>query len=108
QADYNDALARLTILEGIIAIAQTMESGHNSLRHIKEKDINKAIDDLDTFNDTFVRAKLIDASLKLKANDKSIWDDYDGQNVFSLRKYLNHHCKVEKKHRKFPEFCAQY
>lgn len=109
QAEYNDALARVTIFESLIAIGAAVEGKHNALRNIDPKDIEKALENLDIFELSLNRAQMLSGSLVIYKEDdkeKSIWTDYEGSNLEELTSYLDQACSKKAKHSKF--FCETY
>ena len=89
--EYNDALAKLTILEGLVALGSAMEDKHNALRNLTPKQVSAAKENISDFLSSFNRANILQKSFELHG-DSSLWDDYKGENVDQMQAYLNTLC----------------
>lgn len=117
---YNDAMAKVTIIEGLIALGQRIEGTHNSLRHIDREEIDEAANNVEAFFRTFERARLVQLSMQVTTGtprserdpaeaegvgDRSIWDDYEGDSFRDLRSHFMRKCVRETVD--FREFCQE-
>lgn len=101
--EYNQALAELTLHEGLIALGTSIEDNHNALIDISAQELNQAKSHIDEFTRAFNRGKVLQKSLTLEG-DKSLWDDYSGQDIQSMQEYLNTICVNPKAYK---EFCKE-
>jgi hypothetical protein len=101
--DYNNAMAELTILEGLIALGAAIEESHDALKNIKPKQVKEAKSNIDKFMNTFTRANILQKSLEIHG-DKSIWDDYRGKDLNDMQAYMNQICVKPKAYK---DFCQE-
>jgi hypothetical protein len=58
--EYNEAMAKLIIEEGIVAIGKTIEDSHNSLRFLKDVNLNEAEHIFESLQDGLSKATLLE------------------------------------------------
>lgn len=89
--EYNDALAKLTILEGLVALGSSVEGKHNALRNLTPEQVTTAKQNVSEFLSSFRKANILQKSFQLNGDD-SLWDDYKGENIDQMQAYLNALC----------------
>jgi hypothetical protein len=100
---YNEAMAKLIILEGIIDLTKTLKQDHDKLCALSKEKIVEAKENSQGFIQSFYKAKLLQNSLELKDNI-SFWDEYEGKSSAELAGHIVTKCKIDK----FEKFCESY
>jgi hypothetical protein len=100
---YNEAMAKLIILEGINDLTKTLKQDHDKLCALSKEKISQAKENSQDFIQSFYKAKLLQNSLELKDNI-SFWDDYEGKSSAELAGHIVTKCKIGK----FEKFCESY
>lgn len=98
--EYNQALAELMLHEGLISLGAAIEDNHNALKGITSSQLQEAQNNIQDFTMAFKRGKILQKSLELNG-DKSLWDDYDGEDIQSMQEYLNKICVRPKAYKAF-------
>lgn len=90
---YNEAVAKLIILEGLIAISSGVTESANALKNISEKQISRVEKISDQFLLNFDKAKVLNQVLKIEDGKSHVLQGYDGQGIDSLEGYLSVNAK---------------
>ena len=92
EKDYNEAMAKLIIAEGLASIGMSIESNHNALNDLTESDITKAKNYLSDLNSSLNNANLIHLALEFEGNT-TLFSDYNGSNPQEMTTHLKNKCK---------------
>jgi len=103
ETKYNDAMAKLVIYEGILALGQSIENNHKVIQHMDLERVDLAQKSIDEFFDSYNKARLISNSLELNG-ENGIWTEYNGVNAAELESHLNSICAGDK----YDDFCKSY
>jgi hypothetical protein len=109
ELDYNTALAKVNMIESLIAISHAVDSNHNALRKLDSAQLDSAEKLVDDFLNNFSKANVLDKSFKFidkktLKNGKNIWVDYKGKTTQELNTYLTEKCTDED----YKDFCEEY
>lgn len=102
---YNDAMAKLVIYEGLLALGNSIENNHNVIKHMSVYKINEAKNTVTDFFDSLNKAELINNSLELNG-DTGLLLEYTGTQPIDLETYLNDVCQATNSN--YRKFCSSY
>lgn len=100
---YNDAMAKLVLYEGLLALGQSIEDNHKVIEHMSVYKINEAKNSIEDFFDSVNKAELINNSLQLNG-DTGLLIEYKGTQPDDLETYLNGVCQNQT----YVKFCNSY
>jgi hypothetical protein len=92
EKDYNEAMAKLIIAEGLASIGMSIESNHNALNDLTEPDITKAKTYLRDLSSSLNSANLIHLALEFEGNT-TLFSDYNGNTPQEMAIHLKDKCK---------------
>jgi hypothetical protein len=93
EKDYNEAMAKLIIAEGLASIGMSIESNHNALSGLKESDITKATTYLADLDTSLNEANLIYMALEFEGNT-TLFSDYNGNSPNDIQIHLKSKCQA--------------
>lgn len=110
QEEYNTAMSKLVLGQGMASLGMAIEGHHNSLKFISPKKLVKAKNHINKFKSALKRANLLVQSLKFNGDD-NFWNDYLDQgisNPLELANYMRQSCvKTSSKAESYKSFCSQ-
>lgn len=104
QLDYNKALAKVNILEGLIAISSAVENDHAAMKTVTVSDLSNAKTVVNNFLMSFDRADLLGRSLEANAKGEYFWEGYNGSSEDYTRIFVDNKCRDDKS---FKSFCDE-
>tara|TARA_B100001971_G_scaffold215190_1_gene259602 strand:+ start:26251 stop:28455 length:2205 start_codon:yes stop_codon:yes gene_type:complete len=103
EARYNDAMAKLVIYEGLLALGEQIEDNHKIIKNIDQSKLDTAKTTIDDFFQSVNKAELINNSLELNGED-GLWTNYQGNQALEMENYINIVCAGEQ----YQSFCSSY
>lgn len=91
EKDYNEAMAKLIIAEGLASIGMSIESNNNALNDLSNDDINKATTYLEDLGQSLNQANLIYLALEFEGNT-TLFSDYNGSKPYEIKDHLKAKC----------------
>lgn len=101
QIEYNEALAKVNILEGLIAISVAVENDHAAMKTVEPTDLANAKVSINNFLMSFNRANLLSQSLNKSSDGEYFWKDYTGTNTDYTQLYIKNKCADGAKYKEF-------
>lgn len=106
ETEYNTAVAKLVLAEGILALGLAIESNYSAFK-LQSKKLDEATEYVEKLDQSLMQADLLYAAIDLNDDsEESLWRDYNGSTPDEVAAYVNTLCSDQKHSQK--RFCLEY
>ena len=96
ETEYNTAVAKLVLAEGIMALGLAIESNYSAFK-LQSKKLDEATEYVEKLDQSLMQADLLYAAIDLNDDsEESLWRDYNGSTPDEVAAYVSTLCSDQK------------